>query len=355
MALATSTLDTIRQKVRRLTRSPSEQQLSDYELDQYINTSIAFDFPEHLRLFSLATNLTFYTQAGVDTYGTSTDPNNALYDFKDLYINVHPEAYIAGIPAGYTQHKDVFYGQWPQTVFVTNTLIQGNGSEGPFSGIVNSFPQNPVPTGPYTGAILQNSFILTVLDVNHISMVLVDYPSTIDPTIGYLGLVNSKPVPTTPIPYGTINYQTGVFTCTFPNATLNKFGNTIFAEAELYIPGLPISVLFYDNQFILRPVPNMAYPVQLKADIRPTQLLATTDMPQITQWWQFIAYMTAKKVLEDRMDLDTVQMIMPEYRNQMNFVNRTNIVQRANERTVTIYTEGKSYGWGWYGNNNFPF
>lgn len=114
-------------------------------------------------------------------------------------------------------------------------------------------------------------------------------------------------------------------------------------------------MLYYDNQFTLRPVPDKTYAIQVEADIRPTELLMTGQIPQLEQWWQFIAYGASKKIFEDRMDMDSVQMIMPEYRNQMNFVNRTSLTQQANERTTTIYTQGKNYGWGWNYSSNFPF
>ena len=43
MPAPTSTLQTIRTKVRRLTRTPSTAQLSDDDLDQYINTFVVYD------------------------------------------------------------------------------------------------------------------------------------------------------------------------------------------------------------------------------------------------------------------------------------------------------------------------
>lgn len=48
MAIA---LADIQAKIRRLTRSPSLQQLSDATLNNYIDTFILYDMPEHLRLF----------------------------------------------------------------------------------------------------------------------------------------------------------------------------------------------------------------------------------------------------------------------------------------------------------------
>lgn len=349
--MALANLEAIRIKARRLTRSPSTAQLSDADLDQYINTFILYDFPEHLRLFSLRTTLTFYTQPGQDVYQTVTSPtNDPLYNFKNKYIAIHQPVFISGIPAYFTQWRDVFYGQWPQTNQVQNTLIQGNGGTGPFTGVINSFPPFPFSSGPQTGAILQNSMIFTMLDTNGTAMQLVDYP--VSNSLGALGLPNLPQ--TLPSPFGQINYFTGAFTVVFPNNTLNNVSNVLYAEFVPYIPGKPISVLYYDNQFTLRPVPDKSYPVQVEADIRPTELLQSTDVPKIEQWWQFVAYGAAKKIFEDRMDMDSVQMILPEFMKQMNLVNRTSLVQQANERTVTIYTQGKSYGWGWY-SSNFPF
>ena len=350
--MSNSTLGAIRQKARRLTRSPSEAQLSTAELDQYINTFILYDFPEHLRLFSLRTNLIFYTQPGVDVYQTTTvDPLDPLYNFKNKYIAVHPPVFISGVQSFFTQYRDVFYGQWPQTNAVVDTLIDGDGSTGPFSGIVPSFPPAGTPVTTNSGRILHNSVIFTALDTGGTAMVIVDYP--VSNTTGALGLPNQPQ--TLPSPYGQINYTTGAFTLNFPNNTLAGITNPIYAEYVPFVAGKPLSVLYYDNQFTLRPVPDKSYPVQIEVDIRPTELLDQAVSPQIEQWWQFIAIGASKKIFEDRMDMDSVGMLMPEFMKQMNLVNRTSLTQQANMRAPTIYTIGRQY-WGWGGSgSNFPF
>ena len=66
----TNTLQTIQQKVRRLTRTPSTAQLSDDDINQYINTFVVYDFPEHLRMFNLRTQFTFYANPYQDVYPT---------------------------------------------------------------------------------------------------------------------------------------------------------------------------------------------------------------------------------------------------------------------------------------------
>lgn len=343
--MADSSLVAIQTKVRRLTRSPSLSQLSDAELNQYINTFILYDFPEHLRLFSLRTLLTFYTQANVDVYDTNTlDPLNPLFNFQNKYVAVHEPVFLAGIQGFYTQWRDVFYGYWPQTNTIADTLLRGDGSTGPFSGIVTAHP------------MLQNNVIFTVLDTGDRPMVIVDYPvkdvnGVVSSTTGALGLPNQPEV--LPSPYGQINYVTGAFTVNFPAAT--QVQAPIYIENIAYLPGKPLAILYYDNKFTIRPVPDKVYSIQIEADIRPTELLATNQSPQLEQWWQYIAYGASKKIFEDKDDNESIQALMPEFKQQERLVLRTSIMQRANERTVTIYTQGKNFGFGWFGPGGWPY
>lgn len=160
------------------------------------------------------------------------------------------------------------------------------------------------------------------------------------------------PLPVFSDPNNEINYLTGAFTVTFigPPAA----GANINFQVVPYVPSIPQAILYYDEQFTLRPVPDQSYPVNIEVYNRPTELLAAGDTPQLEQWWQYIAYGAAKKVLEDRIDTETLAQIMPEYKKQELLVLRTTIVQNTNERTATIYTEQSSmYGgpWGWNQNN----
>lgn len=342
--MADSSLNAIRTKVRRLTRSPSESQLSTAQLDQYINTFILYDFPENIRLFSLRTLLTFYTQPGVDVYETNTIPNDPLNNFKNKYIAVHPPVYLAGIQGFYTQWRDVFYGYYPQTNTISDTLLRGNGGTGPFSSLVIQ----PPPVRPPLPFILQRSVNFNVVDTSGTSMIMVDTP--ISNTVGNLrppGVALVAPFDTTVDPNNNINYVTGRYTVTFPNPT--QVQAPIWFEGILYQPGKPLAVLYYDDKFTIRPVPDKTYAIQFEVDIRPTELLAAGASPYLEQWWQYIAFMGAKKILEDRMDIDSVQLILPACKEQENLVLRTTLTQQANERTVTIYTQGKNYGFGWFG------
>src|ERR1700742_516115 len=110
-----STLTAIQQKVRRLTRSPSQSQITDDDLNNYINTFIVYDFPEHLRTFQLRRPFNFWCNPFQDVYPTdkSWPVDNPLYNFQNLYISVHPPVYIAGYQAFYTQSRTQFFGIYP--------------------------------------------------------------------------------------------------------------------------------------------------------------------------------------------------------------------------------------------------
>jgi hypothetical protein len=358
--MANSTLQAIQTKVRRLTRSPSLSQISNDQLNEYINTFILYDFPEHLRLFSLRKVLTFYTQPGVDVYETNTTiPTDPLYNFKNRFIAVHPPVFIAGIQSFFTQWRDVFYGMWPQTNTIQKTLLFGNNSSGPFAGFVSTavdpFVPGPSFRVPYP-FILQRSVNFNCLDTNFTSMIMKDVP--ISNTIGNLTQADVPlvaPYDTIKNPANFINYMTGEYVVTFPANTHDQA--PIWFEGILYQPGKPIGMLYYEDKFIIRPVPDKTYSINIEVDARPTELIQTTDIPQLEQWWQYIAYGAAKKIFEDRMDIDSVQLIMPEFKQQERLVLRTTLTQQANERTVTIYTQGKNYGigGGFFGGGGWPY
>ena len=336
--MADSTLAAIHEKVRRITRTPSMAQLTDAQLDQYINTFVLYDFPSNIRLFPLRTLLTFYTQPNVDTYSTNTTVvTDPLYNFKNKYIAIHPPVFIAGIQSFYTQWRDVFYGYFPQTNTIADTQLRGNGTAGPFTGTLIGHP------------VLQNSLNFNCLDANGTSMIIVDYP--VSNVLGALGIPGQPQ--TLPSPYGQIDYVTGDFTVNFPNPTANMA--TIWSESITYMPGKPTAILYYNDQFTIRPVPDKTYTVQFEVDIRPTELINTTDIPELEQWWQYIAWGAAKKIFEDRLDYESLNMMMPSFKEQERLCLRTTLTQQANERTVTIYTQGKNFGFFGWGGSGWPY
>src|SRR5277367_5540047 len=163
---ATNTLATIEQKVRRLTRSPSEAQLTTDQLDQYINTFIAYDVPEHLRLFNLRTTFSFYTEPFIDVYESSTDPTSLLYQFTQQYITIHPPIYIAGFQSFYTQSRQEFFNIYPKINSISLIGGVGNGTQLTFSGVVNTSQTINPPNSTQLTCILRNDVLFSSVDSN---------------------------------------------------------------------------------------------------------------------------------------------------------------------------------------------
>ena len=332
--MADSTLGAIQTKVRRITRSPSPTQITDAQINEYINTFIAYDFPSELRLFSLRTVLDFYTQPNVDVYDTNTtDPLSPLYNFKNIYSAVHRPIFLAGVPGFLEQDRTQFYSIWPQTNQVAQLPILGDGTTGPYVYNLNTTGGSP---------IMQNNCVFSAVDASGTSMILVDYP--VSNISGALGLPGQPQ--TLPSPYGDVNYITGAFTLNFPSPVVAD--SPIWAETIPYQAAKPIAMLYYDDKFVVRPVPDITYKISIEADIRPTQLLVTSQVPELEQWWQLIALGAAMKIFQDRFDYDSVQLVWPEFQRQLDMAGRRSAEQYANERSQTLFTRKKEYNNGWF-------
>ncbi len=351
-----STLAQIQQKVRRLTRTPSVNQLSDADLNSYINTFVLYDFPEHLRLFNLKSTFTFFTQPYVDTYSTNTtDPTNVLYNFTNKYTTVHEPVYVAGFQASFSESQTQFYGMYPKLNSIASIGTTGNGATTQFTGIVNSQQANMTNINGQVICLLPNEILFSSIDLNNVGLAMIDYP--ISNTIGNLFVPGSAPTSTTVQDANNyINYLTGQYVVTFPTAP--GAGQPINSQTVPQNPARPNSMLFFDGSFILRPIPDQPYRVQFDVFVRPAELLSTSQAPELSEWWQYIAYGASKKVFEDRMDLESVQQIMPEFTKQQALINRRTIVQQTSQRTSTIYTQNLgaagAYGSGvWNGGGQF--
>ena len=289
-------LQTIREKVRRLTRSLSPAQITDAQIDEYINTFVLYDFPEHLRLANLRETFSFYTTPYVDTYDTNdSQPNSPLYDFKNRYITVHPPVFIAGYQSWFCESRTSFFGVYPQINSIAQTSATGDGNVGQAITFTINTQQANTAGVSITTCLLRNNVVITTVDANQNALTLIDEPQ---PNTAILGNLKEPNYPAT---LGTINYLTGVVN--IPNgfnrngvATAALAGAPIYSETVLVSPSLPQAVLFYDGKFVVRPVPDKAYKINMEVYVQPTAFLSSTQNPKLSEWWQFIAYGSSIKI-----------------------------------------------------------
>ena len=274
-------------KVRRLTRSPSASQLPDADLIEYINTFVLYDFPEHLRTFNFRETFTWTCNPFQDEYRTdllSTQfADYQLRDFKNLYLTVHPPLYIAGFQQMYTQSREQFFGIYPQVRSIASIGQTGDGVTTQFTGVINANQAILIPGQITYATILQNKVLFSSIDLTNQGLAMVDVP-LINPataellTQGNLYVSGLEPAdnPTVLDPINNVNYVTGQFIVTFPFAP--QVGVPINSQSVPTPVGIPQAMLFYDNMFTLRPVPDQPYEINFEVYRRPFAL-DQTDNP----------------------------------------------------------------------------
>jgi hypothetical protein len=317
---ALTTLGQIRTKIRRLTRSVSPSQITDAQIDEYINTFVLYDFPANIKLDYLKSSFSFYTVPEIDTYTTDT-------------------VYVDGNKAFYTQSRDQFYRSYPMVTPLRN-LQRENGTNS-YSGFLVQPPVFPT-LFPSTN-VLRGTVNLSMVNAIGTGFVVHD-TGVSDPITGLGSLVGTGGTGGT----GTINYTTSAFTVVFND--IPAANTWVQAEYYNYTPAIPDTVLFYNTEFVLRPVPNGAHKITLDTFVRPTELLDSGDVPDLLEWAQYIAFGASKKIYEDRFDWESVASLMAPFKEQEALCLRRTLMQQKDQRAASIFNSdmGNSGGNTWW-------
>jgi len=294
-------LNAIRLKVRRVTKNPSQNQLTNAELDDYINTYYLYDFPEHLRLLNLKELFTLTLQPNVDIYNFTPNAN----------VSLQPPAYVQGNEILFSQNREDYFTLYPE-VQNSETFATGNGTPGPYSGSTVGTP------------VKRNRVLISTVDVNGNPL------SARDVAAGtFTGDV---------VAGSTINYLTGAIANVTWSANVAA-GEEILVQYVPYQSARPQAVLFYDDTLQFSPVPDQAYDFNIETFITPTQLLAGGSEPTLREWWQLLAYGASLKIFADRLDMENYTKVQILYNEQQRLVERRTMKQLSPQRVSTIYTD----------------
>ena len=295
MSIPATGLDTIILKVRKITGRPSPNQISDTDIREYIDTYYLYDFPQEFKSFNLKTTYTFQTQPNVDTY---TFPRNEYYSIDN-------PLYCSGFPISLFEDKELFYRTWPQILY-NETFATTDGINATFTGNTTQFP------------VLTSSVTLSVNDGSGTNLIANDTGTGI-----FIGDGT-----------GTINYLTGAISITW--LAIPPAGNPINIQYFPYVASRPLALLFFHDQFIVRPIPDLTYTISMNAYIKPTALL-TTESPYLDEWFELLAYGASLKIFAENMDMNNYQLLLPIYQQKFNECQRRTIMQIKNQRSTTIY------------------
>ena len=334
-------------KIRNITGTPD--QLTDNQLIDYINSYYSFTMPFELKEQINLQPLNFYTYPNIDTYS-----------MPGSFLTNSPSVYASGYRLVYYEGRDVFFQDWPPQ-YGQDAVATGDDVTNSFSGSTQAFPVIPgmffitdgsqiisdagatsvteqIDTG--TGITAYNG-TLNIIPIIPGSITITDGVETFTDAGGIL---TGDEGGTGTIVYatgvwsitfnsavsvgvaimatysndsderilsgdgnGTINNVTGVFTANFNTAPTSS--DNVVCNYQAYTPDRPRAVLFYNNQFTFRPVPDQVYPITMQGYISQVQFNNVdadgnipNESPLQTEWGLLIAYGASVEIFADRGD-----------------------------------------------------
>lgn len=279
-------------KFRAVTGTPSTDQLSSAQVGVYLNNAYVYVMPFELKEQIQNQFLEFKTTPGTD-----------VYTFPSGYFTDQPGAYADGFPLIFYQDPDIFFQDWPQQYAVDN-IATGDGSTVTFTGGL----QNP--------PVIIGTLFITSDDPTGFQQVVQDQGN---------GLLTGNGT-------GTINYFTGAYSVTFNTAPAASA--QIYAKYQGYAANRPQGVLFFNNQFTFRPVPDQAYAILMQGYITPVLLVNPSDTPLQPEWGPVIVYNAALERFSDTGDTENYDRYYPIFKRYENVALGRTIQQYTPEQSV---------------------
>lgn len=336
------------EKTRALTGSNNSYQLTDAQIVTFMQSFYSYDLPAKFRSLKLKDVYTFTTNIGQDVY-----PFNS-----ELYTTVDNPCYCNKRELKLFTDPWNFYGvnyNWQQT----NKFATGNGTKGPYNGFTLSHPliasvnndpgtltnrnlyfpqsriQNLLISANVTHADSQN-----VTDDGEGNLIQIFQTQGQQIEYGWEYYRQFASVDPT-VPTATINYITGEVSNLYFNENIPS-GFPITISYNPVKLSRPLSIMFYQNQFTLRPVPSEGFTIELMCYRQPIQALlaaSQTGNPELSEWWEILSVGAAKKIFENRFDSDGVIFIDKMLKERYDIIETRTYAQIGQQRIQTIYTD----------------
>lgn len=357
VAPGNSTVAFIRKKIRRLTASSGESVLTTADLDEYINNYYNSDFPYGIKIDQQRSVYTFFTEPYRDRYPLDVNFNQG----------VRAPVYVEGILGTLFKDRQQFLNLWPRwpTKF---TPISGDGITKIFTfTIAAPFLSKEVVLG---GVDVNGTPISVNDDGNGNLLLQVPNPVTTVPPYNQNGI---PPIPgmhnqntgnpglnyqgtqtgTFTNAIGSVNYVSGLFNIEFPVAPAAGTQMTLWVSQ--YQPGRPYCLLFWNNEFTIRPVPKLIHKVEVETYLTPVQFMMSTDLPIVNQWAKLLAYGAAREILRDRQDVEGVANLEEGFMRQEALVLERQGIEEIGTPNYQLFNSTQAYSvYGGYGGAGYP-
>lgn len=350
--MAIATLSAIITKVRKLTLSPNSSNLTDDMIIDYINSFYLFDFPAEFRSLELKNTYTFNTIEGIDTYPFDSDHWQTIQEpvfcaKRQIKLFTDPgqfHYYQFNSLSPVQQREIIAYGDGDPanttyTATLQNTPILRSINNNPIvtTNTANTqvFPAGYPPTFPGSNISRVQNILITAKVSNGIT-----YNVTDDGAGNFLGAGT-----------GTINYELGTISISFNSVVPD--GEPIECQYVPVVLNTPLAILNWQNQLVVRPVPDKGYTIELTGYRTPSQALLGTGTtvdyegrPELQEWWECIAVGAAKKVYEDRLDMDGIQMMDKMLMERYQTCYTRTYATLGKQRIATIFSDQLNYNYG---------
>lgn len=363
-------LNRIRYTIRKLTGRFDTSQLPDTTvgevsvdnpagIDDYINDFYLYDMPEHFRTLKLR-----------DFYTFTTIPNCGTYSIPQNIIQIYDPIFFDNYQGAWHQYPETFYRIWPELNFIDRNLFTPDGTSGTSSDpFFFTLTQTPIQQGTVVIGLTPNldgspsPALETFTDEDQ--PIPLDVPKEqffVNP-----GVLTGNQGGT-----GTIDYLTGAVSLSY--ATAPPDGTNSSCHYHPYQASRPRDALFWQQQVLIRPIPNDTYIVKMMAYVLPTTVInaatnATqypslytnpttgeviiqgfsgnsgsqpTDLPQFNEWWQLIAYGAAIKILKEDGDHEEIAFLEKYFEEQKLLAQRKTLRQLGAQRIQSRYAENQN-------------
>lgn|SRR3990167_6408686 len=350
--MSIGTLNDIILKARRLSSTGSDLQLTDAQVIDYINSFYLYDMPANMRCLKLEDKYTFNTIRGIDCYPFDSEH----------YTTVQMPCYCAKREIKLFQDPWSFYGvnfNWQYQV----NFATGDGTIGPYTGTLSAVPiirsvnNNPMvktpqnPTSTYYPSPSQPSFTNSMIP-GRVQNILITANTALGSTQNVTdtggGLLIGDGS-------GTIDYETGAISVSFSSLVPSGADIQIQYNPMVNQMAIPQSILYFQNQFTLRPVPDKGYTIELVAYRQPSQaLLGTSDpnspnlsgVPELTEWWELLAVGAAKKIYEDKLDTDGMMIMDKMLVERYEVAETRTYAQLGKQSMSTLFRDQLTHNYG---------
>lgn len=355
VAPADSTYAYIERKVRRLTASSSSSSLTSASIQEYVNNFYNQNFPASIKTDQMRSVYTFYTAPYIDRYPLDVNYNQG----------VRAPMYVDGIQGTFFKDRDQFFNMWPKWPTISQP-ISGNGTQQVFNFTIGFVPiiRGSVTLGGVnvTGSAIQvkddgngNLQYLTPNPQVSVPAQNTSLPLQV-PIPGMLNLNTGNPGLNAVTNIGSVNYVTGAFSIDFSQAPGGAVAPIAGQQMSLFVTqyqtARPYSMLFWNNEFTIRPIPRLIHKIEIETYLTPVQFLLTTDNPIINQWAKYIAYGASIDILNDRQDLSGVENLMAEFlRLEAQVLERQGVEEIGNRNSTLFCGTTQSGNWnaGYFG------